>query len=46
MGAEDGIPHYKKKAEECEDEVKKNEEVITKLEKKREQYKGELRVVQ
>ena len=38
--AESEIRHYKKLAEEWEDKVKKNEEVIKKLEKKREQYEG------
>ena len=35
------IQQYKKEAEEWEDKVKKNEEVVNKLEKKREQYEGE-----
>ena len=39
--AESEIGHYKMKAEEWEDKVKKNEEVVNKLEKKREQYDGE-----
>ena len=39
---EGDIQLWKKKAEEWEDEVKKNEEVVMKLEKKREQYEGEL----
>ena len=39
--AESGIQRYKKEAEEWEDKVKKNEEVVKKLEKKREQYEGE-----
>ena len=40
--------YYKKRAEESEDQVKKNEEHLKKLEsekKKREQYEGELGVV-
>ena len=41
VGVESEIVHYKKKAEECEDKVKKNEEIVKKLEKKREQYEGE-----
>ena len=39
---EGDIQQWKKRAEEWEDEVKKNEEVVRKLEKKREQYEGEL----
>ena len=39
--AESTIQHRKKEAEEWEDKVKKNEEVVKKLEKKREQYEGE-----
>ena len=46
VGVEVDIQRYKKQAEEWGDKVKKNEEVLTNLEKKREQYKGELRVVQ
>ena len=42
VGAEDRIQQCKKEAEEWEDKVKKNK----KLEKEREQYKGELCVVQ
>ena len=42
--AEGKIQRYKKKAEEWEVKVKKNEEAVGKLEK-REQYKGELWVV-
>ena len=42
MGAEYWIQRWKKNAEEWEDAVKKNEEVVMKLEKKREQYEGEL----
>ena len=42
VGAEDGIQRCKKRAEEWKDKVKKNEEVVMKLEKKREQYEGEL----
>ena len=41
VGAESTIQRYKKEAEEWEDKVKKNEEVVNKLEKKREQYEGE-----
>ena len=41
VGAESNIQRYKKSAEEWEDKVKKNEEVVNKLEKKREQYEGE-----
>ena len=39
--AENNIQCYKKEAKEWEDDVKKNEEVVKKLEKKREQYEGE-----
>ena len=39
--AEDEIQRHKKSVEEWEDKVKKNEEVVKKLEKKREQYEGE-----
>ena len=39
--AEGNIQHYKKKAEEWEDKVKKNQEAITNIQKKREQYEGE-----
>ena len=42
VGAESRIQHWKKRAEEREDEVKKNEAVVEKLEKKREQYEGEV----
>ena len=42
LGAERHIQHWKKEEEKCEDKVKKNEEVVMKLEKKREQYEGEL----
>ena len=45
VGAESYIQRYKKEAEEWEDKVKKNEEVVKKLEKKREQYEGEWLVV-
>ena len=40
----ESVQQYKKKAEEWEDEVRKNEEYLKKLEseKKREQYEGEL----
>ena len=41
VGAEDYIQVWKKLAEEWEDKVKKNEEIVKKLEKKREQYEGE-----
>ena len=41
VGVEGDIQRYKMLAEECEDKVKKNEEVVKKLEKKREQYEGE-----
>ena len=41
VGAESDIQRYKKLAEEWEDKVKKNEEVVNKLEKKKEQYEGE-----
>ena len=40
VGPESEIQHYKKLAE-WEDKVKKNEEVVNKLEKKMEQYEGE-----
>ena len=36
------IQLWKKEAEEWEDKVNKNEEVVKKLEKKKEQYEGEL----
>ena len=42
VGAEGLIQRWKKEAKESEDKVKKNEEVVKKLEKKREQYEGEL----
>ena len=42
MGEEGHIQLWKKEAEEWEDKVKKNEEVIKKLEKRREHYEGEL----
>ena len=42
VGAERHIQRYKKEAEKYEDKVKKNEEVVMKLEKTREQYEGEL----
>ena len=45
VGAESGIQRYKKLAEECEDKVKKNEELVNKLEMKKEQYEGEWLVV-
>ena len=38
---ENDIQRCKKEAEKWEDEVKKNEEFVKKLEKKREQYEGE-----
>ena len=41
VGAEGMTQQWKKKAEECEDDVKKNEVDIEKLEKKRE-HEGEL----
>ena len=41
VGVEGHIQHHKKLAEKWEDKVKKNEEVVKKLEKKREQYEGE-----
>ena len=41
VGVEGNIQQYKKSVEEWEDKVKKNEEVVNKLEKKREQYEGE-----
>ena len=37
--------HWKKQAEEWEVKVKKDEEHLKKLEKKREQYEGELGVI-
>ena len=43
--AEGSIQYYKKEGEELEVKVKKNEEVVKKLEKKREQYEGESCVV-
>ena len=45
VGRESEIQRYKKSAEEWEDKVKKYEEVVNKLEKKREQYEGEWLVV-
>ena len=45
VGAEVGIQYWKKDAEKWEDEVKKNEEVVKELEKKREHYEGELVLV-
>ena len=45
MGVEGLIQHWKKRAEEWVDAVKKNEEVIKQLEKKREHYEGELVLV-
>ena len=42
VGAESLIQYWKKEAEKWEDKVKKSEEVVNKLEKKREQYEGEL----
>ena len=41
VGVEINIQRHKKSVEEWEDKVKKNEEVVEKLEKKREQYEGE-----
>ena len=43
--AEGEIQRWKKEAEEWEDAVKKNEEVVKELEKKREHYEGELVLV-
>ena len=40
-GAEGDIQYWKKEAEEWEDEVKKNQEAVSNIEKKREQYEGE-----
>ena len=40
-GAEGKIQRFKEKAEEWEDKVKKNQEAITNIEKKRDQYEGE-----
>ena len=40
--AERRIQHWKKEAEEREDKMKKNEEVVRRLEKRRERYEGEL----
>ena len=45
VGAEGWIQQWKKIAEKREDEIKKKEDVVKKLEKKREQYEGELWVV-
>ena len=45
VGVEGIIQLWKKTAEEYEDKVKKNEEVVKKLEKKREHYEGELVLV-
>ena len=42
VGGEYWIQRYKKEAKEQEDKVKNNEEVVRKLEKRREQYEGEL----
>ena len=41
VGVESTIQRQKKSVEEWEDKVKKNEEVVKKLEKKREQYERE-----
>ena len=41
VGAEDDIQRWKKEAEEWEDKVKKNQEAITIIVKRREQYEGE-----
>ena len=43
--AEGEIQVWKKEAEKREDEVKKSEEVVKELEKKREHYEGELVLV-
>ena len=40
-GAESDIQHHKKQAEEWEDKVKKNQEAISNIQMKREQYEGE-----
>ena len=42
LGAAGRIQDWKKEEEQLKDKVKKNEEVVHKLEKKREQYEGEL----
>ena len=42
MREEGLLQYWKKEAEELEDKVKKNEEVVKELEKKREHYEGEL----
>ena len=42
MKAEGEIQHWKEEAEELEYKVKMSEEVVKKLEKKRDQYEGEL----
>ena len=39
--AEDNIQQFKKEAEKWVDKVKKNQEAISNIEKKREQYEGE-----
>ena len=44
VGVEGDIQRWKREAKEWGDQVKKNEEVVEKLEKKREQYEGELRM--
>ena len=41
VGVQSWIQCHKKEAEEWEDKVKKNEEFVKKLEKKKEQYEGE-----
>ena len=40
-GAEGNIQRFKKAAEEREDTVKKNQEAVSNIQKKREQYEGE-----
>ena len=40
-GAEGNIQEWKKEAEEWEDKVKKNQEAVSNIVKKREQYEGE-----
>ena len=41
VGAEGWIQRYKKQAEEWEDKVKENQEAVSNITKKREQYEGE-----
>ena len=40
-GAENGIQHCKEEVEEWENKVKKNQEAVSNIVKKKEQYEGE-----